>query len=43
LNRMGEEVAVPLPAPMTIGGKKVLRATICDSVFIDKENIRRDS
>jgi hypothetical protein len=23
-------------------GKKVLRATICDAVFIDKENIRRD-
>ncbi|MFI5154033.1 MAG: glycine cleavage T C-terminal barrel domain-containing protein, partial [Chitinophagales bacterium] len=43
LNRMGEVVAVPLPAPMTIGGKKVLRCTICDSVFIDKENIRRDS
>jgi sarcosine oxidase subunit alpha len=36
LKRMGESVAVPL-------GKKVLRATICDSVFIDKENIRRDS
>ena len=36
LNRMGEVVAVPL-------GKKVRRATICDSVFIDKENIRRDS
>ena len=36
LNRMGEVVAVPI-------GKKVLRATICDSVFIDKENIRRDS
>ncbi|MDP4284059.1 MAG: glycine cleavage T C-terminal barrel domain-containing protein [Bacteroidota bacterium] len=35
LNRMGEEVAVPI-------GKKVLHATICDSVFIDKENIRRD-
>ena len=35
LNRMGEVVAVPI-------GKKVLRATICDSVFIDKENIRRD-
>jgi sarcosine oxidase subunit alpha len=39
LNRMGEVLAVP---PMTIGGKKVLRATICDAVFIDKENIRRD-
>ena len=43
LNRMGEVVAVPLPAAMTSGGKKVLRATICDSVFIDRENIRRDS
>jgi sarcosine oxidase subunit alpha len=36
LNRMGEVVAVPI-------GKKMLRAVICDSVFIDKENIRRDS
>jgi sarcosine oxidase, subunit alpha len=36
LNRMGEVVSVPM-------GKKLLRATICDSVFIDKENIRRDS
>lgn len=36
LNRMGEEVGVPI-------GKKVLRAVICDAVFIDKENIRRDS
>jgi len=35
LNRMGEMVSVPV-------GKKVLRATICDAVFIDKENIRRD-
>jgi len=35
LSRMGEEVAVPI-------GKKVLRATICDAVFVDKENIRRD-
>ena len=35
LNRMGEVVAVPIE-------KKVLRATICDSVFVDKENIRRD-
>jgi sarcosine oxidase subunit alpha len=43
LNRMGEVVAVPLPTPTVIGGRKVLRATICDSVFIDKENIRRDS
>jgi len=36
LNRMGEEVAVPI-------GKRVLRSTICDSVFVVKENIRRDS
>jgi sarcosine oxidase subunit alpha len=36
LNRMGEEVAVPI-------GKKIIRATICDSVFVDKENILRDS
>ena len=36
LNRMGEVVAVPL-------AEKVMRATICDAVFIDKENIRRDS
>jgi len=35
LKRMGEVVAVPI-------GKKVMRATICDSVFIDKENTRRD-
>ena len=35
LNRMGEVVAIPI-------GKKVLRAAICDAVFIDKENIRRD-
>jgi len=35
LNRMSELVAVPV-------GKKVMRAAICDSVFIDKENIRRD-
>jgi sarcosine oxidase, subunit alpha len=35
LNRTDEVVAVPL-------GKKILRATICDAVFIDKENIRRD-
>jgi sarcosine oxidase subunit alpha len=35
LNRMGEVVAVPI-------GKKGLRATICDAVFIDKENLRRD-
>ena len=39
LNRMGEVVAVP----SRCSGKKVLRATICDAVFIDKENIRRDS
>ncbi|HEV3221472.1 MAG TPA: 2Fe-2S iron-sulfur cluster-binding protein [Puia sp.] len=43
LKRMGEVVAVPVPAPMTIGGKKVMRASICDAVFVDKENIRRDS
>ena len=36
LSRTGEMVAVPI-------GKKQLRATICDAVFIDKENIRRDS
>jgi len=36
LNRIGEVVAVPLL-------EKGLRATICDSIFIDKENIRRDS
>jgi sarcosine oxidase, subunit alpha len=36
LNRMGEIVAVPI-------GKKLFRATICDAVFIDKENVRRDS
>ena len=36
LNRMGETLAVPI-------GEKNLRATICDSVFIDKENIRRDN
>jgi sarcosine oxidase, subunit alpha len=36
LNRIGEIMAVPI-------GKKVLRASICDSVFIDKENIRRDA
>lgn len=35
LNRMGEELSVPL-------GKKLSRATICDAVFIDKENLRRD-
>ena len=35
LKRMGEAVAVPI-------GKKLLWATICDAVFIDKENIRRD-
>jgi sarcosine oxidase, subunit alpha len=35
LDQMGEVVSVPI-------GKKVLRATICDAVFIDKENIRRD-
>ncbi len=36
LKRIGEVVTVPLPG-------KVMRATICDSVFVDKENIRRDS
>jgi len=35
LSRMGETLAVPI-------GKKVLQATICDAVFIDKENVRRD-
>lgn len=35
LSRMGEIVAIPI-------GKKIFRATICDSIFIDKENIRRD-
>ncbi|MEO5888817.1 MAG: glycine cleavage T C-terminal barrel domain-containing protein [Ferruginibacter sp.] len=35
LERMREVVAVPI-------GKKIIRATICDAVFIDKENIRRD-
>jgi sarcosine oxidase subunit alpha len=35
LNRMGEVVKVPI-------GKKLLQATICDAVFIDKENLRRD-
>ena len=35
LTRMGEVVTVPLPG-------KPLRATICDAVFIDKENLRRD-
>jgi sarcosine oxidase subunit alpha len=35
LSRMGEVVAVPI-------GKKVMHASICDSVFFDKENFRRD-
>lgn len=35
LNRMSEVVHIPI-------GKKVLQVTICDSVFIDKENLRRD-
>ncbi len=35
LNRMGEVLAAPI-------GKKVFKATICDAVFIDKENLRRD-
>ncbi|HSB92363.1 MAG TPA: 2Fe-2S iron-sulfur cluster-binding protein [Flavitalea sp.] len=43
LTRFDEVVHVPLPASMAIDGKEVLRAIICDSVFIDKENIRRDS
>jgi sarcosine oxidase, subunit alpha len=36
LQRMGEVVTIPV-------GEKEIQATICDSVFIDKENIRRDS
>jgi sarcosine oxidase, subunit alpha len=39
LRRMDEVVAIPLT---TATGKKLLRAVICDAVFIDKENIRRD-
>ncbi|MBS1932422.1 MAG: (2Fe-2S)-binding protein [Bacteroidetes bacterium] len=35
LKRMDEMVSVPV-------GKKVLQAKICDAMFIDKENIRRD-
>lgn len=35
LSRMGETVTIPI-------GKKLLQATICDAVFIDKENLRRD-
>ncbi len=35
LNRLGEVLSVPIE-------KKLLRATICDTVFVDKENIRRD-
>ncbi|MGC4035442.1 MAG: glycine cleavage T C-terminal barrel domain-containing protein [Chitinophagaceae bacterium] len=35
LKRIGEEVMVPI-------GNKMLYATICDAIFIDKENIRRD-
>ncbi len=35
LNRMGEQVAIPL-------GNKIIPATICKSVFVDKENTRRD-
>ncbi|MES1219602.1 MAG: glycine cleavage T C-terminal barrel domain-containing protein, partial [Bacteroidota bacterium] len=35
LGRMGEVIAVPI-------GKKVLHASICDAIFIDKENIKRD-
>jgi sarcosine oxidase subunit alpha len=37
LSRMSEVVEVP------ISRGSVLKAAICDSVFIDKENIRRDS
>jgi hypothetical protein len=40
---MGEVVAVPLPEAISSGGERLLRATICDAVFYDKENIRRDS
>ena len=36
LQRMGEKVAVPME-------KSIVYATICDAVFIDKENIRRDA
>jgi sarcosine oxidase, subunit alpha len=35
LNRMDEMVSIPV-------GKKVVQAKICDAVFVDKENIRRD-
>lgn len=42
LNRMGEMVEIPVPGRHTLGEKKLLRASICDAVFIDKENIRRD-
>lgn len=35
LDRMSEKVNLPI-------GGKVLSATICDAVFIDKENLRRD-
>lgn len=35
LKRMDEMVSIPV-------GKKVMRAKICDAVFIDKENLRRD-
>ncbi|MBX2925474.1 MAG: (2Fe-2S)-binding protein [Chitinophagaceae bacterium] len=35
LSRMGETVNLPIV-------RKVLSATICDAVFIDKENLRRD-
>ena len=35
LKRMNEIVSVPI-------GKKILQAKICDAVFIDKENVRRD-
>ena len=42
LSRMGEVVEIPLPGRYTLGEKRLLRAAICDAVFIDKENIRRD-
>jgi sarcosine oxidase subunit alpha len=35
LKRIGDILAVPI-------GKNLLRATICEAVFIDKENARRD-
>jgi len=35
LKRMDEIVSLPV-------GKKIITARICDAVFIDKENSRRD-